>query len=42
MSACRPASALTANFDVVAGDLASGAFVVITDNRLRIRSLPIT
>jgi predicted nuclease of predicted toxin-antitoxin system len=36
------AGVLLANLDAVADDLAVGAFVVITDQRLRIRSLPIT
>jgi predicted nuclease of predicted toxin-antitoxin system len=33
--------ALTDNLDAVAADLADGAIVVITNNRIRIRSLPI-
>ena len=33
--------ALTDNLDAVATDLANGAIVVITDSRIRVRSLPI-
>jgi hypothetical protein len=39
MSACRPRP--LANLDVVADELAKGAFVVVTDDRMRIRALPL-
>ena len=32
---------MTDNLDAVAADLVNGAIVVITDSRIRVRSLPI-
>jgi predicted nuclease of predicted toxin-antitoxin system len=40
-SAASLASVLLANLDTVAEELEKGAFVVITDDRLRIRTLPL-
>lgn len=40
-SAASLASVLLTNLDLVADDLERGAFVVITENRLRIRRLPL-
>jgi predicted nuclease of predicted toxin-antitoxin system len=40
-SAAALANVLLANFDVIAEDLDKGAFVVFTEDRIRIRRLPL-